>query len=266
VDVAESGAAALALVREQADAGRPVTLLVTDGHMPEMDGFALAAQVQADPKLAGIAIVMLTSGGQRGDGARCRELGISSYLTKPVSQSELREVIFMLLERKAGGIPGGGLITRHVIHEKKAASSLKILLAEDNPVNQTILVKMLEKRGHETTVAQNGLEAVAALQAGTFDLLLMDIQMPLMDGFEATAAIREAERGTDKHQPIVAMTAHAMKGDDQRCLDGGMDGYLSKPIRGEELYALVDTFARSQLATKRLPSGGDQVVDLAPTG
>jgi signal transduction histidine kinase/DNA-binding response OmpR family regulator len=268
VMVAGSAVAALAVMREQATAGKPVTLLVTDAHMPEMDGFALAERVQADPELAGIAILMLTSGGQRGDAARCRELGICAYLTKPVSQSELREVVFMLLERKTGDLPAGGLITRHVIHEKKAVSSLKILLAEDNPVNQKLAVKMLEKHGHKTTVANNGQEALAALQQDTFDLVLMDIQMPLMDGLEATAAIREAERGTDRHQPIVAMTAHAMKGDEQRCLGGGMDGYLSKPIRGEELYALVDTFLGSQLATKRLVSDGGrgQAVDLAPTG
>jgi CheY-like chemotaxis protein len=159
-----------------------------------------------------------------------------------VSQSELREAIFMLLGDKPAELPAGGLVTHHVIHEKHARSSLKILLAEDNLVNQKLAVRMLEKRGHNITVAGNGLAALAALEASAFDLVLMDIQMPGMDGFEATAAIRESERGTLRHQPIVAMTAHAMKGDDQRCLDAGMDGYLAKPIRSEELSALLDGF------------------------
>ena len=222
--------------------GKPVTLLVTDAHMPEVDGFALAEQVKGDPKLAGAAIMMLTSAGQRGDAARCRELGISAYLTKPVSRSELREAIFMLLGDRPAALPAGGLVTHHVIREKRAGASLKILLAEDNLVNQKLAVRMLEKRGHNVTVAGNGLAALAALETSAFDLVLMDIQMPGMDGFEATAAIRKSERGTPRRQPIVAMTAHAMKGDDQRCLDAGMDGYLAKPIRGEELSALLDGF------------------------
>ena len=242
VMVAESANRALAMMRDRADAGQPVTLLVTDANMPEMDGFWLAEQVKGDPKLAGAAIMMLTSAGQRGDAARCLELGISAYLTKPVSQSELREAIFMLLDQKATESPAGGLITHHAIHEKHAESSLKILVAEDNLVNQKLAVRMLEKRGHKITVASNGLEALAALETGAFDLVLIDIQMPEMYVFEATAAIRDSERGTNKHQPIIAMTAHAMKGDEQRCLDAGMDGYLAKPIRGEELSALLDSF------------------------
>jgi signal transduction histidine kinase/CheY-like chemotaxis protein len=250
VTVADSAQAALVLLRERAEAGKPVTLLVTDGHMPEMDGFALAREVKGDPKLAGAAIMMLTSAGQRGDGTRCRDLGISAYLTKPVSQAELREAIFMLLDRKPTDLAAGGLITRHVIHEKVAGCSLKILVAEDNPVNQKLAVRMLEKRGHRVTLACHGREAVAAVLSESFDLVLMDIQMPEMDGFEATAAIRQSERSTGRHQPIVAMTAHAMKGDEQRCVDAGMDGYLAKPIRGEELYALLEGFQKSQVPAK----------------
>jgi signal transduction histidine kinase/DNA-binding response OmpR family regulator len=266
VMVAESADRALALMGERADAGKPVTLLLTDAHMPEMDGFSLAERVKGDPKLAGAAIMMLTSAGQRGDGARCRELGISAYLTKPLSQSELREAIFLLLDRKPAELAAGGLITRHVIHEKHERSSLKILLAEDNPVNQKLAVRMLEKRGHKITVAVNGQEALAALETDAFDLVLMDIQMPVMDGFEATAAIRESERGTGKHLPIVAMTAHAMKGDDHRCLDAGMDGYLAKPIRGEELYALLEGFLGSRVTAKPPATAGarDRAADLEP--
>ena len=246
--VASGASDALALMRERADAGNPVTLLVTDAHMPDMDGFALTAQVKADPTLAQALIIMLTSAGQRSDAARCGELGISAYLTKPVRQSELREVIFMLLDRTADARVSGALITRHAIHERHNESSLRILLAEDNPINQKLAVRMLEKRGHKVTVVRNGREAVAAVGEQEFDLVLMDIQMPEMDGIEATAAIRENERGTGKHRTIVAMTAHAMKGDDQRCLDAGMDGYLSKPIRSEELSALLDGHTR-RLAT-----------------
>jgi CheY-like chemotaxis protein len=251
--VAERASDALVLMRERADAGKPVTLLVTDAHMPEMDGFSLAEQVKNDPALAQTPIMILTSAGQRGDATRCSQLGISAYLTKPVSQSELREAIFLLLDRTAATEAPGALITRHMIHERHAEASLKILLAEDNPVNQKLAVRLLEKRGHKLTVAKNGREALAALQQEAFDLVLMDIQMPEMDGFEATAAIRESERGTGKHQPIVAMTAHAMKGDDRRCLDAGMDGYLAKPIRSEEVYALLEGFP-ANLATTEAPS------------
>jgi signal transduction histidine kinase/DNA-binding response OmpR family regulator len=246
--VAEGASGALALMRAQADAGKPVTLLVTDAHMPEMDGFSLAERVRDDPKLAGSPIMMLTSAGQCGDIARCKELGISAHLTKPVSQSELHETILMLLDQTVATSLPDAPIRHQVIHQRRVESSLKILLAEDNPVNQRVAVRLLEKRGHKLTVAGNGREALAALQKDVFDLVLMDIQMPEMDGFEATAAIRESERGTGKHQPIVAMTAHAMKGDDQRCLDAGMDGYLAKPIRSEEVYKLLDGFPGSLFA------------------
>ncbi|MGO9231649.1 MAG: response regulator [Bryobacteraceae bacterium] len=257
--VAECATEALGLMRERAVAGKPVTLLVTDAQMPEMDGFELAERVRDDPKLAGTPIMMLTSAGQRGDVARCKELGISAHLTKPVSQSELYEAIFMLLDQTAATSVPGALITREAIHQRHVESSLKILLAEDNPVNQKVALKILEKRGHKVAVVGNGREALAALKEDVFDLVLMDIQMPEMDGFEATATIRESERGTGKHQPIVAMTAHAMKDDDQRCLDAGMDGYLAKPIRSEEVYKLLDGFSGSLLTAG--PSS--ECVDLA---
>jgi len=243
---------------EQADAGRPLTLLVTDAHMPAMDGFSLAERVRNDPKLAATPIMMLTSAEQRGDAARCHELGISAYLTKPVSRSELREALFMLLDGTAVQSASDGPLTRQVICGKRAESGLKILLAEDNPVNQKLAVWMLEKRGHKVTVAGNGKQALAALQKDAFHLVLMDIQMPEMDGFEATAAIRENERATGRHQRIVAMTAHAMKGDDRRCLDAGMDGYLAKPIRSDEVYKLLDGFPGtcSRQAHHQIPQNG----------
>jgi signal transduction histidine kinase/CheY-like chemotaxis protein len=257
---ADGAKEALALMRQRAEAGKPVTLLVSDAHMPELDGFWLAEQVKSDAKLAGTAIMMLTSAAQRDDGERCRALGISGYLTKPVSQSELREAILLLLNPESGEFTGGGPIVRHAAHTGRAGSSLKILVAEDNPVNQRVALRMLGKRGHRITVVNNGREALAALEMQAFDLVLMDVQMPEMDGFEATAAIRQSERGTGKRQPIVAMTAHAMKGDSQRCIDAGMDGYIGKPIRGEDLYALLDGFPES-LAAKSLAA-----LDLEPAG
>jgi signal transduction histidine kinase/CheY-like chemotaxis protein len=266
VAVADSAKSALALMRRWAEAGKPANLLVADAQMPEMDGFQLAEQVKGDPDLANTAIIMLTSAGERGDGRRCREVGISAYLTKPVSRSELYETIALLLDRKAGEIPARGPIAPGAIHTVKLERSLRILVAEDNPVNQKLAVRMLGKRGHTAIAACTGREALAALQEDVFDLVLMDIQMPEMDGFETTAAIRRGERGTGKHQPIVAMTGHAMKGDSQRSLAAGMDGYLSKPIRGEDLYALLEDFPES-LATatwQAAESDGGQTLGLEP--
>src|SRR5208283_2438522 len=247
VSAAASADVALALMRERVAAGKPVTLLVADAHLPEMDGFSLAERMKGDPELTRIPILMLTSAGRRGDVARCSQLGVAANLTKPVSQFELREAILQLFDRTGSAGAWGAPITRHRTHEGHAVSSLKILLAEDNPINQKLALRMLEKRGHKLTLANDGREALAAVRKDAFDLVLMDIQMPGMDGFEAAAAIRESERGTGKHLHIVAMTAHAMKGDEQRCLDAGMDGYLAKPIRCEDLYALLDAFAENRV-------------------
>jgi CheY-like chemotaxis protein len=208
--------------------------------MPEEDGFDLARQLRQTPQCAGAAIIMLTSASESGDAARCRELGVAAHLTKPVSLWDLHQLICRVLdhhveeprapEPASGGSPG----------EERAAASRKILLAEDNPVNQMVAARLLERRGHRVTVAANGREAVAAVEREEFDLVLMDVQMPEMDGFEATAAIRKAETGTGRHLPIFALTARAMKGDAERCRLAGMDGYLPKPIRPADLYAIVD--------------------------
>ena len=236
---AESSAkAALAFAQAAADAGSPLPLVITDAHMPVEDGFDLARQLRQNPQCAGAAIIMLTSASQTGDSARCRELGLAAHLTKPVTSWELRQLICGVLDHHAekppapvtGGGPG----------EARAAASRKILVAEDNPVNQVVAARLLERRGHEVTVAANGREAVAAVERERFDLVLMDVQMPEMDGFEATAAIRQAEAGAARHLPIFAMTARAMKGDAERCRLAGMDGYLPKPINSADLYAIVD--------------------------
>jgi CheY-like chemotaxis protein len=209
--------------------------------MPEADGFALAEAIKKDPAIAGTTIVMLTSAGKPGDAARCRALGVAAYLSKPIKRSDLRDA----LESALGGPPASSdrplLVTRHSLREARHQG--RILLVEDNRVNQLVASRLLERRGHTVVIAGNGNEALAILEAEAFagfDCALMDVQMPEMDGFECTALIRERERTTGSHLPIIAMTAHAMKGDEGRCLAKGMDGYLSKPIQPEELFDLIE--------------------------
>jgi CheY-like chemotaxis protein len=188
--------------------------------------------------------MMLTSAGNRGDGARCQELGLAAYLMKPIRQSELREAIARVLgaREQEGPIP---LLTRHSLLDARGRGPvLRVLLAEDNQVNQRLATRLLEKRGHRVSIAANGREALEALEKESYDLVLMDLQMPEMDGFEATAAIREKERKSGKHQTVVALTAHAMKGDRERCLAAGMDSYLSKPVRPQELDDVLDAHIR----------------------
>jgi two-component system, sensor histidine kinase and response regulator len=188
-------------------------------------------------------IMMLTSGGQRGDAARCEELGIAAYLIKPVRQTELREAIMRVLHAKPERSPAP-LITRYSLLDKgDSFRSLRILLAEDNRVNQKIATRLLEKRGHHVVLACNGEEALAALAQHGFDLVLMDVHMPGIDGFQAVKAIREKEKSTGLHQPVIAMTALAMTGDRERCLAAGMDGYLSKPIELQKLDDVLAVYA-----------------------
>jgi PAS domain S-box-containing protein len=231
----EGGRAALQALEVAKSTGRPFPLILLDGQMPEMDGFTLVERIKKDPELVGATIMMLTSAGHMGDAARCRELGISAYLVKPIRQGELLEGICNVLNFSTQ--KEGPLVTRHTLREAK--NRTRILLAEDNAVNQTLALRLLEKRGYIVSIACNGREAVAALEKETFDVVLMDIQMPEMDGFEATATIRERERPTGRHTPIVAMTAHALKGDEERCLSAGMDAYISKPIRTNELFSTI---------------------------
>jgi two-component system, sensor histidine kinase and response regulator len=230
-------------------AGQPFSLILTDMHMPKMDGFTLVEHIRKRPEVATATIMMLTSAGHRGDAARCRELGVAGYLLKPIRQSELREAIARVLgaHTQNGAIP---LITRFSLHDgRDPATSLHVLLAEDNAVNQRLVVRLLEKRGHHVVVAGNGAEALTAMEKQEFDLVFMDVQMPEMDGLEATAAIREKEQTSGKHQPIIALTAHAMKGDREKCIAGGMDGYLTKPIRPQELDDVLDDFIGRRAAT-----------------
>jgi signal transduction histidine kinase/CheY-like chemotaxis protein len=229
--------------------GQSFRLILLDGQMPKMDGFALAEQIQKQSNRMHAVVMMLTSAGHLGDGARCRALGISAYLVKPIRQRELLDAICQVLG--AGPqTPDISLVTRHTLHEEKL--SFRILLAEDNAVNQVLAVRLLEKRGYSVVVAANGQAAVEAFEKENFHLVLMDIQMPGMDGFEATAAIREAEKLTGKHIPIVAMTAHALKGDQDRCMAAGMDGYVSKPIRSMELFAVMERLLASKAGVNSL--------------
>jgi len=238
----DSGEAALAQLAAVHEAEEPYKLILTDMHMPNMDGFTLIERIREKPGLSTAAIIMLTSAGHRGDATRCHELVVAAYLLKPIRQLELREAIARVLgvAEEKGAIP---LITRFSLQNARdPAAFLHVLLAEDNLVNQRLATRLLEKRGHRVVIAGNGREAVLALEKETFDLVLMDVQMPEMDGFQATGAIREKEKGTEIHQEVIALTAHAMTGDRERCLAAGMDGYLSKPIRPQELDDLLQKY------------------------
>jgi PAS domain S-box-containing protein len=234
----EGGRQALQALEVAMSTGHPFPLILLDGQMPEMDGFTLAELIQKDPGLVGATIMMLTSVGHIGDAKRCRELGISAYLVKPIRQSELLDAVCRVLS-KSPPQEAAPLVTRHVLKEEK--NRARILLVEDNPVNQTLAQRLLEKRGYVVKVASNGAQAVAAFEHEPFDLVLMDVQMPVMDGLEATAVIRAREKSINSHIPIVAMTAHALKGDEQRCLAAGMDAYISKPIRTTPLFSTIES-------------------------
>ncbi|MBW1734169.1 MAG: response regulator [Deltaproteobacteria bacterium] len=223
-----SGKDALRVVTGAARSGKPFSLVLLDAQASKKGGFEIASEIKKRPEWAAPIIMITSSVGIRGDAEKSRKLGIAAYLTKPIRHSDLLDAILT-------GYGKGDLVTKHSVREKRAR--LRILLAEDNMVNQRLTVKLLTKMGYQVEVAGNGKEAVAAFERETFDLILMDVQMPEMDGFEATALIREKEKKTGGHIPIIAMTAHAMKGDRERCLDAGMDEYVSKPIRPQ---AVVD--------------------------
>jgi PAS domain S-box-containing protein len=237
--VMASGAGeALRRLRDAQSAGSPFRLVLSDAHMPDIDGFTLAEQIARDPQLSSTIVMMLTSGDRPEDVARCEQCGIVAYLLKPVKQSELYDAIVLALgiaareEHPATASPD---------HGPRVLRPLQILLAEDSVVNRKLAVALLEGHGHTVVAADNGREAVALVASRRFDLVLMDVQMPEIDGLEATAMIRAREKQTGVHVPIVAMTAHALKGDRERCLAAGMDDYISKPIRRAELF---ETLAR----------------------
>ena len=247
---AQAANAAEALQRLEAakQAGSPFDLVLIDVQMPEVDGFALVEEFGKKTGLGDFAVMMLTSAGQAGDAARCRELGVAAYLTKPVAQEELLPAILAVLEERKPRMEAPRLVTRYTIREQ--GRHLRILLAEDNAINQLLATRMLEKQGHTVACANNGKETLSALEREKFDVVLMDVQMPEMDGFEATAAIREREKATAApHQIVIAMTAHAIAGDRERCLRAGMDGYVSKPFRIAELLKEIEALTGCTAAT-----------------
>jgi signal transduction histidine kinase/CheY-like chemotaxis protein len=241
--LAESGEEALALLREAVRAGESFQLLLVDAVMPEMDGFALVEHVRSQVPSGDMLIMMLSSAGQKQALERCRNLGVSLYLTKPVRKPQLLESITRALSGSEAQIQNRAT---QPVNANARRRSLRILLAEDNPINQRVALSLLERRGHSVTCASNGREVVEEFVAASFDLVLMDVQMPEMSGFDATAAIRQHETVSGGHVPIVALTARAMKGDREECLASGMDGYLSKPIRPGELYDALVAFCEGQ--------------------
>jgi CheY-like chemotaxis protein len=234
-----SGVGVLEALEQAQTAGRPFACVLLDACLPDLDGFTIVEQMRQRPALRHTALVMLTAAGERGDAARCRELGLAAYLRKPVKQSDLLDTITSILSTPGTVDTPRPLITRHSLRESR--QHRRILLAEDNLVNQKVAVHLLEKWGHTVVAVQNGEEALTATLHNDFDLVLMDVQMPGMDGFAATAAIRASEHERQTHLPIVALTANAMQGDRERCLAAGMDAYLSKPLQAEELFAVIET-------------------------
>jgi signal transduction histidine kinase/DNA-binding response OmpR family regulator/HPt (histidine-containing phosphotransfer) domain-containing protein len=256
----DSSPGAVAELQRALDSGTPYGLVLLDGWMPDMDGFDLAERIREHEQLSKLPLLMLTSAGQPEDTERNRRLRIERVLTKPVKQSDLLDAIADTLDtaesrhKDTNNAPASISPLRHV------------LLAEDGLANQRVAVELLNQRGHTVVVAKNGIEALEALQRDDFDLILMDIQMPEMDGFEATAAIRANEEETGKHIPIVAMTAHAMKGDRERCLEAGMDEYIPKPIRARRVYEMIDLItADGPLRTEEVAAVVDEEISALPS-
>ena len=241
-DEASSGEQALALLRAAAERNEQFSLVVLDMMMPGMDGFELARRIKSDPRIADVQLVMLTSFGERGDATRSREIGIAAYLTKPVRQSQLFDCLAKVISTSNSKLETGStmvpVVTKHSLAEAKIVSNKRLLLAEDNVVNQKVALRQLQKLGYRADAVANGREAVEALRRIPYDLVLMDCQMPEMDGYEATAEIRRRE-GASKHTWIVAMTANALEGDRAKCLAAGMDDYVSKPVKVEDLGAVL---------------------------
>jgi CheY-like chemotaxis protein/HPt (histidine-containing phosphotransfer) domain-containing protein len=240
--VASGGREALELMRQSHQDGHPFALVLLDHMMPEMDGFMLAEEIRKCPNLVGSTLMMLSSADRHESAERCREMGVTSYMSKPIKRSELQNAILTAIAGPSVADPVAPADRQSRISASER--SLRLLLTEDNAVNQKLAVRLLEKRGHSVVIANNGREALDEIQRDHFDVVLMDVQMPEMDGLEATAAIRAREQETGGHVPIVAMTAHAMKGDRERCLKVGMDDYISKPLQPTDLFEALERLAR----------------------
>lgn len=256
---AESAHEAMQVLREAVRASDPFRIAILDMHMPGVDGETLGATIHANPELRDTELVMMTSGGTRGDAGRMERAGFSAYMTKPVKQSQFYNCLATVVGRKTGIEQDPetlrAIITRHSLAEQ-TNTRMRVLLAEDNLVNQKVAMKTLEKLGYRADVVSNGAEAVEALRSREYSLVLMDVQMPGMDGMEATRRIRDPRTGAlNPRMPIVALTAHAMAGDRQKCLDAGMDDYLSKPIRLDELSAVMSRWLAPAPIDRQTPGG-----------
>jgi signal transduction histidine kinase/CheY-like chemotaxis protein len=238
-ELADSGSAALAMLHRAVAEKRPYPLVIVDRHMPEMDGFTLLEKVHAEPALGSTAIMMLTSGDQPEDPRRCKDLGVAGYAIKPVSRQELLRLILKTLGDAHEEQKAVSPVPLPIVDSPVQAHSLSILLAEDNVFNQKVALGILGRMGHQVTIANNGLEAVELYSKNHFDLVLMDIQMPEMDGFGATKLLLRQQHESGIMVPIIAMTAHAMQGDRERCLAGGMNGYVAKPIGRKDLAEVI---------------------------
>jgi CheY-like chemotaxis protein len=245
VDPVSAGSAgeALMLMRQAAGAGRPFDAALLDHQMPDCDGAELGRLIVNDETLESTRLILLTSSGQRGEGQLFADIGFAAYLLKPVAQRDLTECLMLALASEADTwrTHAQPIITRHALRAQRSYFRNRILLAEDNLVNQKVAVRLLEKLHYRVTVVEDGQAAVAHWKSGAFDLILMDCQMPEMDGYEASREIRRLECGT-LHIPIVALTAHAMKGSEKKCLAAGMDDYLTKPIDSEKLDACLEKY------------------------
>jgi CheY-like chemotaxis protein len=263
----DSGTRALETLRSAAAEGNSYDLAILDLMMPGMDGFDLARRIKSDPTIAGTLLVLLTSYGQRGESTTAREVGIAACLTKPIRQSQLFDCLTNVVNRATaspGKLPAAPhkpeeLITRHALEEKIMTANKLILLAEDNIVNQKVAVRQLRKLGFRADAVANGREAVEALERIPYDVVLMDCQMPEMDGYEATAEIRRRE-GQFKHTTIVAMTANALQGDRQKCLEAGMDDYISKPVKSEDLANVLHRVFFDSTSKKEAASSASEEV------
>ena len=253
---ADGGAAGLAALRQAHETGHPFALALVDVRMPEMDGFDLARRLLDEPDLGQTKLILLTALNRPDEAARCRAVGASGCVMKPVSPSALLEAIEAVLGTRNGEAP-----VEEVAGWQPAREPLRVLVVEDNPTNRRMLTVLLETRGHAAVPVEDGLQAIATLQAGSFDVVLMDVQMPRMDGLTATAGIRAWEKGTGSHLPIIALTAHAMKGDRERCIAAGMDAYVSKPVDAEELFGVIESVVDGARATRSDDAG---VSDASP--
>ncbi|MCM8776455.1 MAG: response regulator, partial [Candidatus Omnitrophica bacterium] len=240
--IASTSRKAIQLMNQARSEEKEFRVAIIDARMPGIDGFALAQWIRENPAFKSTKIILMTAAGLRGEVMRCKELGIEAYLPKPIKQSLLWDTLMLLLSKPDEAKDASEVITQHSLREGRR--HLHILLVEDNYVNRQVAIRLLEKQGHIVSVAENGKEALRALTKESFQLILMDVQMPEMDGLEATAEIRKMEKGSGKHIPIIAMTAHTMPGDRERCLEAGMDAYISKPVRPQDLFSTINEFTR----------------------